>query len=97
MEPKKNTIETLMEQGKTNGKLTTKEITDALEELDDRDEWDVDDLLIYDDSSTPAQLVRAVRMLTDLGESVRCAREIPEELRCRKIKKLTKGVISDVE
>ena len=32
MEPKKNTIESLMEQGKTNGKLTTKEITDALEE-----------------------------------------------------------------
>ncbi|HOF68326.1 MAG TPA: RNA polymerase sigma factor region1.1 domain-containing protein, partial [Ruminococcus sp.] len=38
MEPKKNTIESLMEQGKTNGKLTTKEITDALEELD----FDVD-------------------------------------------------------
>ena len=31
---KKNTIEALMEQGKANGKLTTKEITDALEELD---------------------------------------------------------------
>ena len=40
MEPKKNTIESLMEQGKTNGKLTTKEITDALEELD----FDVDQL-----------------------------------------------------
>ena len=31
---KKNTIEALMEQGKANGRLTTKEITDALEELD---------------------------------------------------------------
>ncbi|MBQ9897943.1 MAG: hypothetical protein IJM44_00630, partial [Ruminococcus sp.] len=31
MENKKNTIEALMEQGKANGKLTTKEITDALE------------------------------------------------------------------
>ena len=29
---KKNTIEALMEQGKANGRLTTKEITDALEE-----------------------------------------------------------------
>ena len=34
MENKKNTIEALMEQGKANGKLTTKEITDALEDLD---------------------------------------------------------------
>lgn len=31
---KKATIESLMEQGKATGKLTTKEITDALEELD---------------------------------------------------------------
>ncbi len=70
---------------------------DALEELEDMGEWDVDDLLIYDDTTSPAELVRTVRMLTDLGESVRCAREIPEGLRCRKIKKLTKGVIRDVE
>ena len=32
MENKKSTIEALMEQGKANGKLTTKEITDALED-----------------------------------------------------------------
>ena len=31
---KKTTIKELMEQGKANGKLTTKEITDVLEELD---------------------------------------------------------------
>ncbi|MEG0614170.1 MAG: sigma-70 family RNA polymerase sigma factor, partial [Oscillospiraceae bacterium] len=37
---KKATIETLMEQGKASGKLTTKEITDALEELD----FDVDQM-----------------------------------------------------
>ena len=37
---KKNTIEALIEQGKINGKLTTKEITDALEELD----FDVDQI-----------------------------------------------------
>ena len=37
---KKTTIENLMEQGKATGKLTTKEITDALEELD----FDVDQM-----------------------------------------------------
>lgn len=37
---KKTTIEHLMEQGKSNGRLTTKEITDALEEMD----FDVDQM-----------------------------------------------------
>ena len=70
---------------------------DALEELEDKNEWDVDTLLLYDGSSTAEQLVRTVKMLTDLGESVRCAREIPDGLRYRKMKKLDKGVICDVE
>ena len=43
---KKNTIEALIEQGKTNGKLTTKEITDALEELD----FDVDQINTFYDN-----------------------------------------------
>ncbi len=34
MDSKKNTIEALLDQGKATGKLTTKEISDALEELD---------------------------------------------------------------
>ena len=34
MEQKKMTIDALMEQGKATGKLTTKEITDVLDELD---------------------------------------------------------------
>ena len=37
---KKTTIENLIEKGKANGKLSTKEITDALEELD----FDVDQM-----------------------------------------------------
>ncbi|MBQ8078892.1 MAG: hypothetical protein IJ236_02970, partial [Oscillospiraceae bacterium] len=31
---KKSTIEALLEKGKTAGKLTTKQISDALEEMD---------------------------------------------------------------
>ena len=34
MDAKKNTIDNLIEKGQSQGKLTTKEITDALEELD---------------------------------------------------------------
>ena len=37
---KKSIMDNLMEQGKATGKLTTKEITDALEKLDyDVDRW----------------------------------------------------------
>lgn len=43
---KKATIENLMEQGRSSGKLTTKEITDALEELD----FDVDQMDNFYDS-----------------------------------------------
>ena len=43
---KKATIESLMEQGKASGKLTTKEITDVLEELD----FDVDQMDNFYDS-----------------------------------------------
>ncbi|MCD7811814.1 MAG: RNA polymerase sigma factor RpoD [Ruminococcus sp.] len=46
MDNKKNSIDALMEQGKTTGKLTTKEITDALEELD----FDVDQLNSFYDN-----------------------------------------------
>lgn len=46
MENRKNTIDALMEQGKANGKLTTKEITDALEELD----FDVDQINTFYDN-----------------------------------------------
>ena len=43
---KKTTIENLIERGKATGKLTTKEITDALEELD----FDVDQMDTFYDN-----------------------------------------------
>ncbi len=46
MDHKKNTIDSLLERGQANGKLTTKEITDALEELD----FDVDQINSFYDS-----------------------------------------------
>jgi RNA polymerase primary sigma factor len=46
MDSKKNTIDALLEKGKANGKLTTKEISDALEELD----FDVDQLNSFYDT-----------------------------------------------
>lgn len=61
---KKTTIENLLEKGKTNGKLSTKEITDALEELDfDVDQMDTfyencsnNNIEIVDDFATDSDL-----------------------------------------
>ncbi len=64
MDNKKNTIESLMEQGKTTGKLTTKEITDALEEMD----FDVDQLNTFYDNceNMNIEIVDDVNMDADL-------------------------------
>lgn len=50
---KKTTIENLIEKGKANGKLSTKEITDALEELD----FDVDQMDTFYDT-VPATILK---------------------------------------
>ena len=64
MENKKTTIDALMEQGKTNGKLTTKEITDALEELD----FDVDQINTFYDNceNLNIEIVEDMNMDADL-------------------------------
>ena len=64
MENKKKTIEALIEQGKVTGKLTTKEITDALEELD----FDVDQINAFYDNceSLNIEIVEDMNMDADL-------------------------------
>ncbi len=64
MDSKKNTIEALLDQGKVNGKLTTKEITDALEELD----FDADQLNSFYDSceANNIEIVEDMVIDTDL-------------------------------
>ena len=64
MENKRNTIDALIEQGKTNGRLTTKEITDALEELD----FDVDQINTFYDNceSLNIEIVEDMNMDADL-------------------------------
>ena len=64
MDSKKNTIEALIEQGKQNGKLTTKEITDALEELD----FDVDQINTFYDNceANNIEIVEDMNVDTDL-------------------------------
>ena len=51
MTDKKQILDNLMEHGKTTGKLTTKEITDALEKLD----YDVEQMLSLIHISEPTR------------------------------------------
>ena len=64
MENKKTTIEALLDKGKANGRLTTKEITDALEELD----FDVDQINTFYDNceSLNIEIVEDMNIDADL-------------------------------
>ncbi len=64
----KRSIESLMEQGKASGKLSTKEITDVLEEL----EYDVDQMeAFYDNcSSLNIEIIEDFSIAEDLSISL---------------------------
>ena len=64
----KKTIDSLMEQGKANGKLTTKEITNVLEDLD----FDVDQMdSFYDNcANLNIEIIEDFNAETDLGLSM---------------------------
>ena len=66
---------------------------DALAELGSAPEYDADVLLLYGDEE-PEAVARAVKALTDAGKSVRASREATD-LRCREVKKLVKGALTD--
>ncbi len=67
MDSKKNTIDALLEQGKANGKLTTKEITDALEELD----FEADQINSFYDSceANNIEIVEDMNIDVDLNDA----------------------------
>ena len=59
---------------------------DLLERLDAGSrEYDVDTLLLYDDSADVAALTRAVRELTAAGRRVTAQKQVPEKLRYREL------------
>ncbi len=62
----KRTIESLIEQGKTSGKLSTKEITDVLEEL----EFDIDQMESFYDScaNLNIEIIEDFNIDADLGD-----------------------------
>lgn len=63
MTDKKQILDNLMEHGKTTGKLTTKEITDALEKLD----YDVEQMDSFYDSCAANNIEIIDDIITDDG------------------------------
>lgn len=62
---------------------------DMLERLDpDAEAFDVDTVLLYDESADPAALLRAVAELSAEGASVTAQRKAPEKLRYRRLVRL---------
>jgi len=67
---------------------------DLLERLEDTVRpYDVDTVLLYDDSADAARLCQAVRLLTDSGRSVLAQKAVPEKLRYRQLLRFEDGGI----
>ena len=65
---------------------------DMLERLEEPgEEWDVDVVLLYDDTTSLPALRQQVKALTAQGLRVTVQQTIPTDLRYKEIKKLTKG------
>jgi len=73
---KKISIESLMEQGKVSGKLTTKEITDALEELD----YDVDQMDCFYDNCASFNIEIIDDIISDGSVDVVVEAKNPDEV-----------------
>jgi ATP phosphoribosyltransferase regulatory subunit len=54
-------------------------------------EYDFDVLLLYDETTPPACVAERVRRITESGESVRAAKSLDENLKCRRLVRLEGG------
>ncbi|MBO5931519.1 MAG: ATP phosphoribosyltransferase regulatory subunit [Clostridia bacterium] len=71
---------------------------DRLESLvSPRKEFDVDALLLYDENNTPAEILAAVKKLTDEGLCVLAQKSVPERLWYRQLLKLTESGVETIE
>ena len=57
-------------------------------------QYDVDTLLLYDDTADPLALTKAIQELTEAGHSVSAQRAMPDKLRCRQVLVFTEGGIT---
>ena len=81
--------------GKKSGAIGFAVYLDLLEGLSDAAEkYDVDTVIIYEESESAASVARAVARISDTGASVIAVRKVPEKLRYKKLIKLCGGEVS---
>ena len=67
---------------------------DLLERLEDAARpYDVDTVLLYDESADAAALTQAVRLLAESGRSVAAQKAVPQKLRYRQLLRFENGGI----
>lgn len=70
---------------------------DMLESLDSSSEYDVDVVALYDDTMSIKEVEKTAALLSENGESVMLQKNIPSDIRCRKIVKITSGEVKTIE
>ena len=84
--------------GKKSGAIGFAVYLDLLERFNESDtEYDVDTVLLYDDSSSADSVSKAVKEIVQLGFSVVAERKIPEKLEYRRILQLRNGGVVEIE
>lgn len=84
--------------GKKSGAIGFAVYLDLLEGLgDEKNKFDVDVLMLYDENEPAANVCRACARMTECGSSVTAQRKIPQKLRYKKLMKLKDGEVTVVE
>ncbi|MDO4481875.1 MAG: ATP phosphoribosyltransferase regulatory subunit [Bacillota bacterium] len=74
--------------GKNGGAIGFAVYLDSLERLAKSDKkYDVDTVILYDDSADPSAMIKAIKMLTDNGTSVMAEKKVPEKIKFRQLLK----------
>jgi len=81
----------LRRMGKQGGAIGFAVYLDQLERLAEVSEFDVDTLLLYDSSDSPAAVARQAEELMGQGKTVRAERNVPQGLRYRELVRVGEG------
>ena len=74
--------------GKDGGAIGFAVYLDSLERLEGSEKkYDVDTVILYDESADPSAMMKAVKMLTDSGTSVMAEKKVPEKIKFRQLLK----------
>ncbi len=82
----------LRRMGRKSGAVGFALYLDLLEELQKPSNlYDIDTLILYDESTDPGEIAKTVQILTNRGECVSAQKATPEKLRYRRLEDLRKG------